>query len=257
MFRYDPESGRHEQFYDGDVVGGFTIQANGSLLLFMASGRVASWRDGDLTNIIDQLPGEERNRFNDVIADPAGRVFCGTMPADSSRGGEMVGTLYRLDTDLTVTPVLRDVGISNGMGFTLDGKGMYFTDTVTRRIYLFDYDERTGGISNQRVVVETPESAGIGPDGMTVDTEGYLWSAQYGGGALYRYSPDGIEDRRIDFPTAKRTTSVIFAGDGYKDMYVTTAGGQDRSANGPEAGALFRLRPSVAGRPEFLSRVGL
>lgn len=257
MFRYDPNSGKHEQFYDGDVVGGFTIQADGSLLLFMARGRVASWRDSELTDIIDELPGEEGNRFNDVIADPAGRVFCGTMPLEPHRGGEMAGTLYRLDTDGSVTTVLTGLGISNGMGFTPDLKGMYFTDTETRKIYLFDYDESTGQITNQRVLFETPEAAGFGPDGMTVDAEGYIWSAQYAGSALYRYSPDGVKESRVDFPTAKNTTSVIFAGDGYTDMYVTTGGGQDRTANGPEAGGLFRLKPGVAGRPEFLSKVCL
>jgi D-xylonolactonase len=257
MFRYDPDTGKHEQFYDGDVVGGFTIQADGSLLLFMAGGRVASWRDGELTNIIDELPGEEGNRFNDVIADPAGRVFCGTMPLQSDKGGEMAGSLYRLDTEGSMTTVLSGLGISNGMGFTPDLQGMYFTDTVTRKISIFDYDESTGRITDQRVVVETPEGEGVGPDGMTVDVEGHLWSARYDGGALYRYSSDGEEERRIDFPTAKKVTSVIFAGDGYTDMYVTTGGGQDRAANGSESGGLFRLRPGVAGRPEFPSRVGL
>ena len=257
MFRFDPATGRHEQFYNGDVVGGFTIQADGSLLLFMAEGRVATWRDGELVDVIVSLPGEEGNRFNDVIADPAGRVFCGTMPDGPDQWTQRRGTLYRLDTDGSVTAVLTGLGISNGMGFTLDGKQMYFTDTVTRCIYLFDYDESTGEITRQRVVVETPESAGLGPDGMTVDAEGHIWSAQYAGSAVYRYTPDGVEERRVGFPTAKNVTSVIFAGDDYTDMYVTTGGGQDRAANGSEAGGLFRLRPGVAGRPEFLSSVGV
>src|SRR5690348_1989432 len=92
LFRYDPGNGKHEQFYQGEIVGGFTIQADGSLLLFMAHGAVKLWRKGSLTTLIDEIPEERETRFNDVIADPAGRVFCGTMPA-----GPRPGRLYRLD----------------------------------------------------------------------------------------------------------------------------------------------------------------
>ena len=83
MFRYAPATGRHEQFYQGDVVGGFTIQADGSLLLFMAKGAVKNWRGGELRTIIDEIPEERDSRFNDVIADPCGRVFCGTMSSSA------------------------------------------------------------------------------------------------------------------------------------------------------------------------------
>ena len=93
LFRYDPSTGEHEQFYDGGVVGGFTFQEDGALLLFMERGAVAVLRDGDLRCIIDGLPGEEENRFNDVFADAGGRVFCGTMPNDPERGAERLGSL--------------------------------------------------------------------------------------------------------------------------------------------------------------------
>src|SRR5215831_17419022 len=80
LFRYDPATSGHEMVYEGEAVGGFTVQADGALLLFMARGAVKIWRDGQLTTVIDELPDERTTRFNDVIADPAGRVFCGTMP---------------------------------------------------------------------------------------------------------------------------------------------------------------------------------
>ena len=79
LFRYNPANGRHEQFFKGDVIGGFTIQEDGSLLLFMARGAVKLWRDRRLETLIDEIPQERDTRFNDVIADPRGRVFCGTM----------------------------------------------------------------------------------------------------------------------------------------------------------------------------------
>ena len=161
MFRYDPAAGSHEQFYDGDLVGGFTIQADGSLLLFMAKGAIASWRDGNLTYLVDGLPGEEENRFNDVFADVKGRVFCGTMPQDSSRGAERLGTLYRLETDLTITPVAHDIGISNGMGLTPDRKGLYYTDTTDDQVHIFDYDRETGQIRNRRVFVDSTKEVGF------------------------------------------------------------------------------------------------
>ena len=251
MFRYDPATGKHEQFYQGAEVGGFTIQADGSLLLFMAKGAVAIWRDGKLDYLIEEIPEERETRFNDVIADPGGRVFCG-MVATSERPGR----LYRLDTDGSITVVLENIGIPNGIGFTPDRKHMYYTDSAARRIYLFDYDEETAAITNQRVFVETPEGEGI-PDGMTVDAEGYVWSARWDGRALYRYAPDGTEERRIRFP-AKKVSSVIFGGDGYTDIYVTSAiYDSNKAQDGPGAGALFRLRLGIKGVPEFPSRISL
>lgn len=249
MFRYDPATGTHEQFYEGDVVGGFTVQADGALLLFMARGTIAIWRDGELTTVVDRIEGEEDSRFNDVIADPRGRVFCGTMP-----GPDHPGTLYRLDTDGTLTPVVRGVGTSNGMGFSPDRKRMYYTDTRPREIYLYDYDADTGELSNRRIFVQLAEDDPGGPDGMTVDAEGYVWSARWNGGALVRYTPEGVEERRITFP-AKKVSSVTFGGEDYTDMYVTTAGGDNKPEEGEGAGALFRLNLGIRGVPEFLSRV--
>jgi len=250
IFRYDPATDTHEQCYEGEVVGGFTIQADGSLLLFGARGAVKIWREGELTKVIDEIPDEGKSRFNDVIADPVGRVFCGTL---STKG--QLGRLYRLDTDGTLTKLLDGISCSNGMGFTPDRRQMYYTDSRKREIYLFEYDQDTGAISNQRVFVQTPEGEGI-PDGMTVDAEDYVWSARWEGGCLVRYAPDGTEDLRIDFP-ARKVTSVIFGGADYTDIYVTTAGGNNKTKEGPGAGALFRLNLSIRGLPEFPSRVSL
>ena len=249
MFRYDPATGAHEQCYEGQQVGGVTVQADGSLLLFLPRGAIAVWRDGKLDHVVDEIPEERDGRFNDVIADPAGRVFCGVM----SRG-ERESRLYRLNTDGSIALVLEGIGLTNGMGFTPDRKKMYHTDSRTRKINLFDYDEKTGAISNRRVFVETPEGEGV-PDGMTVDAEGYVWSARWDGSALVRYTPEGVEERRIQFP-AERVSSVTFGGDDLTDMYVTTAGGQDKAQYGPGAGALFRLNLGIKGMPEFFSRVG-
>lgn len=251
LFRYDPATGGHEQVYEGEwAIGGFTIQADGALLLFRAGGAIELWRDGAITPVIEEIPAERDTRFNDVIADPMGRVFCGTMAT-----AERAGRLYRLDPDGTLTEVLDGVGVSNGLGFTPDRTGLYYTDSTERVISLFDYDEGSGAIANRRVFVRTPDDEGM-PDGLTVDAEGYVWSARWDGGCLVRYAPDGTEDRRIAFP-AKKVSSAIFGGEEYADLYVTTAGGDRKETDGPDAGALFRLRPGVRGVPEFVSRIGL
>lgn len=248
MFRYDPKTGHHEQFYTGDVVGGYTFQDDGALLLFMARGAVKIWRDGRLETILDEIPDERETRFNDVFADPEGRVFCGTMPTK-----ERLGRLYRLDPDRTLTLLLEGIGTSNGMGLTLDRKQLYYTDSTAKKIYLFDYDRQSGAISNQRVFKDSNDEEGV-PDGMTVDAEGYVWSARWDGSRLTRYAPDGTEERRVIFP-AMKVSSLIFGGPDYRDIYVTTAGGNDKAANGPGAGALFRLRLGIQGLPEYPSRI--
>jgi D-xylonolactonase len=213
---------------------------------------VRVWRDGALTTVLDEIAADRDSRFNDVIADPAGRVFCGTMAADSHPG-----RLYRLDPDGRLTVVLDDIQVPNGLGFTPDRRGLYFTDTIRRVINLFDYDEATGEVSNQRVFARVPEAAGEGmPDGMTVDREGYVWSARWDGGCAVRYAPDGAEVARIGFP-ARKVASAAFGGDDYADLYVITAGGDRKATDGAGAGALYRLRPGAAGAPEFASRIGL
>ncbi len=248
MFRYDPQTGEHEQFYSGDVVGGFTFQDDGAILLFMARGAVKIWRDGQLETIIDEISDERETRFNDVFADPAGRVFCGTMPTK-----DRLGRLYRLDPDRTLTLLLEGIRTSNGMGLTLDHKQLYYTDSGAKKIYLFDYDQATGAITNQRIFFDSGNEEGV-PDGMTVDAEGNVWSARWDGWRLTQFSPEGKELQRIAFP-AKKVSSVIFGGPDYTDMYVTTAGGDKKDENGPGAGALFRVRTGIKGLPEYPSRI--
>ena len=218
----------------------------------MDRGAIQAWDNGTLHKVHDEIPEERESRFNDVIADPAGRVFCGTMPA-----GDRLGHLYRLDNDGSYHHILAGIGCSNGMGFTPDRKQMYYTDSMKHEIYLFDYDIKTGNITNQRLFVKTSDAEGEGaPDGMTVDAEGYVWSARWGGSCLVRYAPDGTEERRIVFP-AKKVSSVVFGGEDYSDMYVTTAGGDQKAEDGEHAGSLFRLKPGIMGVPEFASQVAL
>ncbi|MDA8218356.1 MAG: SMP-30/gluconolactonase/LRE family protein, partial [Dehalococcoidales bacterium] len=144
-------------------------------------------------------------------------------------------------------------GQANGLAFTPDHRQLYLTDTLQRAIYRFDYDADAGTIRNRRVFARVAQTDGL-PDGLTVDAEACIWSARWGGGCLVRYLPDGRVDRRLPMP-ARKVTSLTFGGDSLMDIYVTTAGGDDREANGPAAGALLRLRLGIRGLPEFVSRV--
>jgi D-xylonolactonase len=250
MFRYHPTSGQHEQCYEGDIVGGFTIQEDGALLLFMAKGSVKIWRENELTTLIDEIPEERDSRFNDVIADPAGGVFCGTMSTDNHSG-----RLYQLHTDGTYKKLLDGIGCSNGLGFSPDLKYLYYTDSVAGTIYLFNYDLSTGSISDKQTFIHNPEEIGV-PDGLTIDAKGNIWSARWDGGCLIRYTMGGIEDLRITLP-ARKISSVTFGGPDYTDIYVTTAGGDNKDQEGKGAGALFHLNLGIRGKPDFFSRVGL
>ena len=209
LFRYDPATGQHsEYFHYPEAIGGFTVQADGALLLFMARGAIKILRDGELTTVVEEIPAERDTRFNDVFADPEGRVYCGTMSS-----ADHAGRLYRLDPDGSLTVLLEGLGTPNGMGFTPDLKNMYFTDSNAGHIYIFDYDQATGALANQRVFATVSADLGV-PDGMTVDADGHVWSANWGGGCLIRFAPDGREVERISFP-AHAVSSVIFGGDDY------------------------------------------
>ena len=256
LYRYDPATGQHGLTFQGPPIGGFTIQSDGSLLLFMADCAVAVLQDGKITKTIIKEIAAEREagaRFNDVIADPLGGVFCGTMATPTRRGH-----LYYLAPDGTLTELLDNIGVSNGLGFTPDRKQLYYTDTRTKSIYLFDYDSDTGAITDQRVFVTVPDKPNEGgPDGMTVDADGFVWSARWGGRCLVRYAPDGSEVQRVFFP-ADKVSCVTFGGEDYTDMYVTTANPSgDKEKEGQGAGALYRINLGIRGVPEFRSRVGL
>ena len=249
LFRYHPATRQHELAFENPLyIGGFTMQADGALLLFMEHGAIKLWRNGSLTTVFEDLPDERGARFNDVIADPRGRVFGGTMP-----GNGHGGRLYRLEPDRGLSRVLEGLGLPNGMGFSPDARRFYLTDSNSREIYVFNYDEASGGLENQRVFARIPAGQGV-PDGLTVDAEGYVWSARWDGGVLVRYTPGGEVDMTIPFP-ARKVSSVTFGGPTYDDIFITTAGGDNKAREGAGAGALYRVRLGIRGRAEYVSRI--
>ena len=251
LCRYDQAAGTHARVYQGSgQIGGFTIQEGGELLLFGERGRIWTWdpRTGTERIVVEEIPAERGTRFNDVVADPEGRVFAGTMPDD-----DRSGHLYRLDPDGSLTLVLDDAGVSNGMDFTPDLTGMYHTNSSTRTISRYHYDRATGDIAFDAVIVQVPAGEGV-PDGMALDDHGDIWSARWDGGALFHYSPDGKLLGGKAFP-ARKVSSLTFGGRDWADAYVTLAGGLDRATEGEGAGALYRTSLGVSGRRPFRSRI--
>ena len=247
MYRYNPATGETAVCYEGNKVGGMTLQPDGSLLLFMDRGAVKVWRNGLQETLHEDMPEERHTRFNDVIADAKGRVLCGVMSAK-----HRAGRLYSLGTDGEFTLLLEDVGCSNGLAFINNDTQVYFTDSTRGEIYLYDYDLEAGSLSNKQVFSTYPFPGAV-PDGLTVDSEGYIWTAQWGGGCVIRLTPDGKEDGRVIVPETKNVTSVTFGGDDLSTLYITTASvGDPESKNG---GAIFTLRPGVTGVPEYRSKV--
>lgn len=272
VFCYDPELSDFSEVLKADLIGGLTIQSDGSLLLFMGDGAIASFRNGDLRAVPVSMPKQQGFRFNDCIADPTGRVYSGTMAYDRDsramsaratrklrrlfgfRRSRQAGNLYRFDTDGRVTTVIHGIGRPNGMGFSPDRRQLYVTDSLTRSIHAYDFNEENGAIENPRLFAHVTASSRATPDGLTVDRSGFVWSAHNHGGCIVRYRPDGTEERRIRLPTPQ-VTSLAFGGADYGDLYITSAGGHRRNHYGHAAGALFRVRPGVSGLPDFPSRI--
>ena len=245
LYRYDARAERHEAFYHGEPVGGFTLQQDGSLLLFQENKFSCLCPDGTSRVLVDEID-DAMDRFNDVIADPHGRVFAGTIGSNGRSGG-----LYRIDLDGAVTCLFKGTGCANGMGFSPDQRCFYWTCSTTRRIFRFDYEPASGSLARRHELVVVPESEGV-PDGLTVDDQGYLWSARWNGSAVYRIAPTGHTVDIIPFPVPK-VSSVAFGGPRLNQLYVTTAGGSDRSDTAD--GTLYRVTVQWRGLPEFRSRV--
>ena len=245
IHRLHPETGRHEVLYEGVPVGGFTFQADGDLLLFRIDDLALLHPDGRVSVLL-HYSDEGLERFNDVIADPEGRVFAGSIGTDNDSGG-----LYRVDLDGAIACLWRGTGCSNGMGFTPDLKVFYWTCSTTRRIFRYGYDRETGALGYPTLFHQSSEDEGI-PDGMAVDGRGNVWSARWDGHGIMRHDPSGKVLEKIPVPVAK-VTSLCFGGPDLDRLYITTAGG--RAGSQTADGAIFEMRVPDPGLPEFESRI--
>ena len=245
LFEFHHATGMHRQIYDGEPVGGFTMQEDGSLLLFRVNDIALLEEDGRVTSLIPFSDGGVP-RFNDVIATPRGEVLAGTM------GEDLLGGVYRVTRDGTVTCLWRGTNCSNGMAFTPDRQTFYWTNTTTRAIYEHAYEDGAGVIGAPRAIVSIGEDQG-NLDGLALDNHGRLYSARWGGAGVFIYDPHGSYIDTIDIPVA-RATSCCLGGPNLDELYVTTShGGEDED---PAAGTLYRVTGlGVKGLVEHRSQI--
>ncbi len=258
--RFDPVSAAHEVLKTGIEIYGFRRNRPGGFIVTNTAG-VWSW-DGvaGLRLVADRAEGT-RLQLNDCTADSSGRLLTGSFFYDPGARYEP-GRLIRVDTNGTASVLDEGFDLPNGLGFSLDERTLYFTDSVARRIYAYDYDVSSGTARNRRIFVQVPADQGI-PDGLAVDDEDFVWSAQWYGGCVVRYDPEGRVERRIPVP-AKQTSSLAFGGPGLDELFITTAAksepmpvmppGYDPDS-GPIGGPLYRVRPGVRGRPPAMANI--
>lgn len=179
-------------------------------------------------------------RMNDGGCDPQGRFYCGSMTYDARTAG---GVLWRLDPDRSVHRVLRKLTIPNGLVWSLDGHTAYHIDTPTGRIVGYDYDDGSGSFGSRRTIASV---VGGAPDGMTIDAEGGLWVALWGGNAVHRYDSRGVLTEVVGVG-ARQVTSCAFGGSRLHRLLITTS--REGIDDDPTAGALFMVEPGVVGVP--------
>jgi sugar lactone lactonase YvrE len=212
--------------------GGFAVATEREFVLFGADGR--EWASpplwtGDL-------------RFNEGSCDPQGRFWCGSM---SYQGDEGAGVMWRLEPDRSVTRVFGDVTVSNGLGFSADGRQAFYVDTPTRRVDVFDVVD--GELHDRRPFARVPEGPGS-PDGLTVDADGGVWVALYGGSAVHHYDADGRLADVVEVDAAQ-VTSCTLGGPDLGTLYITTSReGLDEDEQ-PAAGSVFRAEVGSRGLP--------
>jgi L-arabinonolactonase len=249
LFRYDPASGENRELALPERIGCVALRQGGGLIgAFMTGFKWIDPDTGAITPIVDPEPDRPGNRFNDGKCDRRGRLLAGTM--DNAEVA-CTGTLYRLDPDLSVHVMATDVHLSNGLGWSPDDRVLYYTDSLRRTIWAYDYDLETGAVANRRVFARVPDDAGV-PDGLCVDAEGGVWSAHWGGWRLTRYAPpDGRIERVVEMPVPQPSCPA-FGGPDLDVLYVSSAAiwmtPADR-ARAPDGGGLFALEVGVRGLP--------
>lgn len=200
-------------------IGSFGFRANDGIILATGDG-FSLWQNGQNTPEIlwNPLPDRDGVRLNDGKVDPAGRFWAGSMDTAS-----IEGELYRLDPDGTQHTLLKKIGISNGLGWSPNCKTMFYTDSFQYTIFAFDFDLASGEITHQRPFIQLPKTnQKIVPDGLCVDAEGCVWSAQWNGWQVVRYDPQGNPILSVKVPV-QRVTSCCFGGEKSDQLFITSS----------------------------------
>jgi sugar lactone lactonase YvrE len=254
IHRLDPLTGAAQHQSVGQPVSSVCVRADGGLIAALQDGfGVIPDEDSGDTRIVEVEKTTPTNRMNDGKCDCRGRFWAGTMAKDHT---PRAGMLYRLECaegEYRVSAEVGGITVANGLDWSLDNTLMYYIDSPTQRVDVFDFDADRGTIANRRPFIQIPQSDGE-PDGMTVDAEGCLWVALFRRGKLRRYAPNGKAVMDVDVPVSL-VTSCAFGGANLDELYITTARHRltpAQAAQQPTAGGVFVCRPGATGRPSFL-----
>jgi len=233
----------------GPYVSSVIPRQSGGFVLTLQDGFYAYDSETSELTLLAKVEGPELgNRMNDGKCDPNGRYLAGSMSLNDQAGN---GKLYSMDVDHTVKTLVSEVNLSNGLAWTPDGTTLYFIDTPTRQVFAFDYDASTGTASNRRAAITVPEAEGY-PDGMTIDSQGMLWIAHWGGWQVTRWNPlTGEKLLSVPIP-ASQVTSCTFGGPELDELFITTARvglNAEQLEAQPHAGGVFRVKAGVTGLP--------
>lgn len=223
----------------------FTDREDCIVAAFESGFALYDYRRGEMLWQKELVTAGSGVRFNDGKIDRQGRFWAGTMAEDGS--GEAKAALFRLDTDGSATQVTNGIQIANGACWSPDANSFYFADSPTRNLYRYDFDTDKGEISNRKLMARTMMNRY--PDGATVDSEGYLWSAQWRGARVERYSPDGRSVGCVPLPVSQATCAA-FGGENMDLLFVTSARDELNEfvlGREPLAGSLFVVQTPYRG----------
>lgn len=244
---FNPASSENKIMQLEKMVGALIPAENRKLLVALEDGLyLIDPQTLEKEFLVNPDTNTDQTRFNDGKCDRRGRFWVGTMDLEENR---RLGALYCLDQELDLTEKLNEVKISNGLAWSLDNQTMYYIDSPTRKVFAFDYDLETAQITNKRVIIEIPEAEGV-PDGMTIDAEGKLWIAHFGGAQVSRWDPEtGEKMDKVELPVSN-VTSCAFGGENMDKLYITTARvdlKDKEQEEQPYAGGIFRYQAGVKG----------
>ncbi len=234
-------------------IGGMALHEAGGLIV---SGRNLSYKpfDGGATvTVLDRNEEAGLVGFNDITTDSSGRIYAGGLgssPVFEDGRGPQAGDLYVIDLDGSARKVAGDVMLTNGLGFSPDGKTLYHSDTHRGAIFRYDvYDD--GSLGQKSIFVMTENGV---PDGLVVSEDGAVWTAlARNGKGVAVFEASGAFREHIEIPLPM-CTSVCFGGNDLKDLYIVTG---SEGTDSDKAGAIFRVRTEVAGLPQPIARVAL
>lgn len=257
VYCFNPRLQKNETIYQGIKPGCVVPVKGGGLMVADLHDLVLIKSNSPdkmiIASVEQSIPG---NRFNDGKVDPLGRLWVGTM---SMKVIPKAGALYSVDGKGKVTTKVKNTTISNGMAWSNDLRVMYYIDTADGVVYAFDVDNVTGNISNQRIVIEIPSSMGA-PDGMTIDEEGNLWIALWGGASVTKWNPMSgklLQTIKVDAPNV---TCCTFGGENMDMLFITTAReglSSEQLKKYPLSGSLFCYKTNTSGLvpDEFLLKL--